>query len=123
VVRFCYEINGVFGLGLAVFVVVIIMPPLSAGGDEPYTEEGHGTAADEFTGIVTRGAFEVAIQDGRSENHGKCEEDELYRYDLRGVEALEGSVDVLDLHNCCTDQDGEEEIEDWECDHTPEGIG
>jgi len=43
--------------------------------------------------------------------------------DLCGVEALEGAVDVFDLHDCGGDEDEEEDVEDWERDDAPEAVG
>jgi hypothetical protein len=42
--------------------------------------------------------------------------------DLCGVEALESAVDVFDLHDSCADEDGNEQVEDWKRDGTPERV-
>jgi hypothetical protein len=76
---------------------------VSPACDQPHTEEGHGTAANEFSCISTRRPFEVAVEDGRSKNDRECEEDELHRNDLRGVETLQRAVDVLYLHDSSKD--------------------
>jgi hypothetical protein len=93
----------VLGFQILLIFASALMPP---AGNQPHTSKGQGAAPNKLSGVAARGALEVTVEDCRAKNYGQCEHDELYWDDLRGVEALESPVDVLDLHNSSGDQDG-----------------
>jgi hypothetical protein len=90
--------------------------------DEPHAKKGQGTSADKFPGVFSRGSFKVAVENCRSANDGKREENELNRYDLRGIESLQSSVDVFDLHHCSANENSNQKVEDRKCDGAPERV-
>lgn len=115
-----HEIDRIFRLRIAIFLVFV--SPRSPTRDEPYAEKGQRAAANKLPCVFSGSAFEVSIQDGRPEDDGQREEDELDWDDLRCVEPLQRTIDVLDLHNGGANQDCYEEVSYRKSDGPPERV-
>lgn len=94
----------------------------AAGGNTPDTQEGKCTATDELAGVFFALTLKVPVEDCTSNDDGKSEHDELRRNDHGSVEALQCSVDVLDLHDGREDQDRKQKVGDREGDHFPDFV-
>ena len=98
---------GVGERGLVLFVVA-----RAAAGDEEDAEEGEAAAADELDGLLAGGALKVAVEDGAADDDAEGKQHELDGDDLGRVEALQGLVDVADLHDGGGQQDEQEGVGD-----------
>ena len=70
---------------------------LSAASDEIDAAKGQQATAYEATERRGRSPFKISIKDRASDNDGDGEEYELRGYNLGGVEALQGTIDIADL--------------------------
>jgi len=71
---------------------------------------------------LCRGPFEVLIKHSAADDNGDGEDHELRRYDLGGIEPLQSSIEILDLHDCRGHENSDEEIGDGESDDSPDGA-
>ena len=98
--------NGIFWVCLAILIVFLV-PPRPSACNEPDAKEGQSASTDKLASILCRGSFKIAVEYCRSTNNGQCEENELNRNDLGGVESLERPINVFDLHDCCANKDSD----------------
>lgn len=83
------------------FVWLVIAP----AGNEPNTSECEGTSTDKLANIFSRGSLEISVKDCTAKYDRKGEENKLCRNNLSGIEALQCSIKISDLHDCSKDED------------------
>lgn len=104
-------------------MVVPLLTSRSSTGDEIYPKKCQSTATDELSKLVSRGRFEIAVQNSTPNDDGKCKEDKLSRDYLSRIKSLKSSVDISNLEKCCNDKNEYKKIGNRKRESTPESIG
>lgn len=81
-----HKIDGFWRFWIVIFLV--ISGPMSPAGDDPYAQESHEAAANEFAGITSWRPLEIAVENGGAQNNRQGEEYKLRRNDLSRIKAL-----------------------------------
>lgn len=112
------EPNGLFLISSR--IVGFIIRTDSTARDKVDTQESQQTTPDEFRCTFSGHRLEVTVQDRTTDDDGDRKQDELGRDHLRGVEALQSSVDVANLHQGTENEDEDQQVGNGECDDMPQ---
>jgi hypothetical protein len=97
--------------------------PNPAISNQVYPKERQETAADELGELFGIRLLKVSIEDCAADDDGQSEEDELRGDHLRGVESLQGTVQIANLEQCGEHQDKDEQIGHRKSQRMPQGAG
>jgi len=98
---------------------VVIMALLTAASDEKDAEEGKETTSNKLGRLFSVRSFEIAVQDGASNDHTQRKHYKLDWDNLGRIETLQRLVDVANLHDCRPKENNDENVSDRSCKSTP----